>query len=109
MVSTMPSGKTHGRFHQMCGDFDLFDVQVILLMQGKIKLSPSEDYLKISVMTEIAFVEYIISKAVFKNVVEFVKKNNKNNNVTQDEIIEGYKKFICEYYKIIKSRETTTT
>ena len=68
----------------------------------------SEDYLKISEMTEIAFVEYIISKRVFKNVVEFVKKNNKNNNVTQDEIIEGYKKFICEYYRIIKNRETTT-
>lgn len=68
----------------------------------------SEDYLKISEMTEIAFVEYIISKRVFKNVVEFVKKNNKNNNVAQDEIIEGYKKFICEYYRIIKNRETTT-
>ena len=68
----------------------------------------SEDYLKISEMTEIAFVEHIISKRVFKNVVEFVKKNNKNNNVTQDEIIEGYKKFICEYYRIIKNRETTT-
>ena len=64
--------------------------------------------MKISEMTEIAFVEYIISKRVFKNVVEFVKKNNKNNNVAQDEIIEGYKKFICEYYRIIKNRETTT-
>ena len=68
----------------------------------------SEDYLKIPEMTENTFVEYITSKAVFENVVEYVKKNNKNSAVTKDEIIEGYKKFIREYYRIIKIRETTT-
>lgn len=62
------------------------------------------DYPKIFEMTEDAFVEYIISKDTFNNLVEHVSKNNKNSVITDSEIIEGYKKFVREYYKIAKDK-----
>ncbi len=88
---------------------DLYFVGVEIYAKWYI-ISPiaSSDYAKLFEMSEDSFVEYIISKDVFKNMVEHVKKNNKNRTVTQDEIIEGYKRFIREYYSIIKSREVTT-
>lgn len=88
---------------------DLYFVGVEIYAKWYI-ISPiaSSDYAKLFEMSEDTFVEYIISKDVFKNMVEHVKKNNKNSTVTQDEIIEGYKRFIREYYSIIKSREVTT-
>lgn len=67
------------------------------------------DYSKIAEMPEDMFVEYIISRDPFKNMIEHVRKYNKNTTVSQEEIIEGYKRFILEYCRIIKENENTTT
>ncbi len=64
----------------------------------------SSDYGKLFEMSEDTFVEYIISKNIFNNIVEYVQKNNKNSIVTKSEIIEGYKRFTREYYQVIRNR-----
>lgn len=60
------------------------------------------DFSKIFEITEDTFVDYITSKDVFKNIVEYVYKNKKKTTVTKDTIIETYKKLIREYYTIVK-------
>ena len=61
------------------------------------------DYSKISVMSKDIFVDYIISKDTFNNVVDHVLKNKKNETTTKNDIIVSYKKLIGEYYDIAKN------
>lgn len=60
------------------------------------------DYPKIFEMTEDAFVEYILSKETFVNIIEYVLKNKKIDTTSKDDIIGNYKKLISEYYNIAK-------
>ena len=60
------------------------------------------DYPKIFEMTEESFVNHITSKDTFRRLVAYVTQNNKDSSITDIKIIEGYKKFIGEYYKLAK-------
>ena len=60
------------------------------------------DYPKIFEMTEEAFINHIVAKDTFRRLVAYVAQNNKDSSITDIKIIEGYKKFIGEYYKLAK-------
>lgn len=60
------------------------------------------DINKISDMSKDSFIDYIIGKEVFSNLVDHVFENRKNKIITKSEIIACYKELIAEYYKITK-------
>ena len=49
-----------------------------------------------------SFVDYIINKNVFVNLVQYVKKHGKYKEQEESIIIDEYKRLIEEYYKVIK-------
>ena len=65
----------------------------------------SSDYSKIADMSEDAFVEHIVSKVVFENLIKYVLENNKNDAIGKTELVEEYKRFIREYYRVSKGRQ----
>lgn len=55
-------------------------------------------------MSEDAFAEHIVSKDVFENLIKYVLANNKNNAIEKAELVDEYKRFIREYYRVSKGR-----
>lgn len=64
----------------------------------------SSDYSKIADMAEDSFVEYIISNDAFKNLINYVLENAKYNGIVRTELVDEYKRFIREYYRISKAK-----
>lgn len=61
-----------------------------------------EDNKKIKEYSKESFVDYIINKDVFVNLVQYVKKHGKYKEQEESIIIDEYKRLIEEYYKVIK-------
>lgn len=61
-----------------------------------------EDNKKIKEYSKESFVDYIINKNVFVNLVQYVKKHGKYKEQEESIIIDEYKRLIEEYYKVIK-------
>ena len=51
-----------------------------------------------------AFIEFIVKKEVFDNLVEYVLENGKEK-CSKNQIIEEYKKLIGEYYDSVDSKK----
>ncbi len=58
---------------------------------------------KLDELSKEAFVDYIISKDIFNNIVEHVLENSKIKNNSKKNIVDCYKKLIAEYYETMKT------
>ena len=63
-----------------------------------------EDAKKMGEYSKEAFIEFIVKKEVFDNLVEYVLENGKEK-CSKNQIIEEYKKLIGEYYDSVDSKK----
>lgn len=65
----------------------------------------AEDFEKINSFSESGFVEYITSKKLFDNLVDYTMKYKKEKDVSREIVIKEYEKLIREYYSLVQTAE----